>query len=193
MIDIDIIKQKYSQMTDEELMFLAKADGNEITHEAFIALKREFRKRGLHFEDIEESRTAVKKQEILGNLEKESELISDKLWSHVFELSYTGKSDNEIYQFLTDEGFSPELAHQIIESLETVVKKVIAKIEKHIISCKLSFACGCLLLFINYYSSISFQLYIVGIILSFVSAIRWADNDKLRNKFKTILENVQET
>jgi hypothetical protein len=192
MIDIDLIRGKYSRMTDEELIFLANTDGNEITHEAFIVLKREFKKRNLQFDNLENQRIAFKKQKIVDNLENESQLISDKLWNHVFELSYVGESNEVIYHFLVEEGLPPESAQKVIESLEKVVEKIIAKIERYITVCKISFIGGFLLFFVNYYSYISFQLYVVGIILSIKAAISWADNEKQKNKFRKILSNIQE-
>jgi hypothetical protein len=47
MIDPAIIREKYSSMTDEQLVHLAKEDSNGLTEEALAILKQEFEKRHL--------------------------------------------------------------------------------------------------------------------------------------------------
>jgi len=47
MFDVNLIKERYARMRDDQLVSLANKEGTEITYEAFVALKKEFRKRNL--------------------------------------------------------------------------------------------------------------------------------------------------
>lgn len=194
MIDISLIKDRYSKMTDEQLVFLAKSDALSITHEAFIAFKREFKSRNLQPEiihKIEEQRIALKKQKIIHSLERESQSFNHKIWSRLFELIQDEEPDEVIIQTLVDEGVRLESAVYIIENLEMVVRNVLEKTKKHINKCILSFGGGCLVLVFNYYFSITDSLYFYGFLLALAGAIKWADNDKEKTRFEKILHFQQ--
>jgi hypothetical protein len=57
MIDINVVKEKYAGMTDEELVHFAQTDSHDLTNEALILLKDEFAKRRLDLDAVNQAET----------------------------------------------------------------------------------------------------------------------------------------
>ncbi len=66
MIDINIIRDKYASMTDEQLIHLAKEGSKDLTDEALLILKQEFARRNLStgaFEPVEKEQSDLEERE----------------------------------------------------------------------------------------------------------------------------------
>jgi len=66
MFDINIIREKYASMTDEQLLYLVKDDSQDLTDEALAILKQEFAKRNLDisvFTPVERDQTNEEERE----------------------------------------------------------------------------------------------------------------------------------
>jgi len=195
MFDAELIKNNYSQMADEQLIYLAKNEGTLISHEAFIFLKKEFRKRNLSPEVIsetEKARSEKSREKIINNLEKESDRTNNKLWNEIFDLKAEGLPDSEIKAFLLNEGLSNEESEFYIGEMKAVAETTIKKIRIYILRAVCSLLFGFLLLVWNYYSFISITAIIVGIVIFLSSAGAWAKLDSFQARMKKALLRIKE-
>lgn len=193
MVDTDLIKANYASMTNEQLIALAKEEGNDISHAAFIVLKREFRKRALSTElmtEIETKRNEFGKEKILSRIEKEFYQSLGELWTAVIQLKYEDRSDDEVRQYLIDEGSSYEQAQAFVTDLENILKHLLTITKSQINNCMFAFLASILLLAWNYFSFISIITVGVSLFIFFSSAVTWAKLDGRKNKFQTVLKKI---
>jgi preprotein translocase subunit SecF len=195
MVDVELIKANYSQMADEQLIFFARNEGTLISHEAFIVLKKEFRKRNLAPEVIaeaEKAREDKNREKIINNLEKESNKANNKLWNEVFQMKSEDKSDNEIQEYLSSEGLSYVDSQRYIQELKTVAEMTLKNNKRYIVRAICFLLLGVALLIWSYFSFFSIEAVIVGIFVSLSSAAAWARLDAFRTKLAKALKNINE-
>jgi uncharacterized membrane protein YheB (UPF0754 family) len=195
MVDVELIKANYSQMADEQLIFFARNEGTLISHEAFIVLKKEFRKRNLAPEVIaeaEKAREDKNREKIINNLEKEFNKANNKLWNEVFQMKSEDKSDNEIQEYLSSEGLSYVDSQRYIQELKTVAEMTLKNNKRYIVRAICFLLLGVALLIWSYFSFFSIEAVIVGIFVSLSSAAAWARLDAFRTKLAKALKNINE-
>jgi hypothetical protein len=195
MVDVELIKANYSQMADEQLIFFARNEGTLISHEAFIVLKKEFRKRNLAPEVIaeaEKAREDKNREKIINNLEKEFNKANNKLWNEVFQMKSEDKSDNEIQEYLLSEGLSYVDSQRYIQEMKTVAEMTLKNNKRYIVRSICFLLLGVTLLIWNYFSFFSIEAVIVGIFVSLSSAAAWARLDAFRTKLAKALKNINE-
>lgn len=195
MVDVELIKANYSQMADEQLIFFARNEGTLISHEAFIVLKKEFRKRNLAPEVIaeaEKAREDKNREKIINNLEKEFNKANNKLWNEVFQMKSEDKSDNEIQEYLLSEGLSYVDSQRYIQELKTVAEMTLKNNKRYIVRAICFLLLGVALLIWSYFSFFSIEAVIVGIFVSLSSAAAWARLDAFRTKLAKALKNINE-
>jgi len=195
MQDIDLIKINYSRMPDEQLLYLARTDGTSITYQAFITLKKEFRKRNLPpdiIEEIENKRNEDHIARLKNNLEEESDRINSKLWRKIFQMKFEEKSDDEIKQFLMHSGVSYEDSETAVSNMKEMSEKVVERAKEYIKTSIYAFLFSTVVLVLNYNSFISVITIYFGVVGFFSSAIAWARNDQLKNKYPKIIQNIDE-
>jgi hypothetical protein len=193
MIDVELIKTSYSQMADEQLIFLARNESASISQEAFIVLKRELRKRNLSAEIIteaEKTREAKHREKIINNLEQEFSKATNKLWNEIFEMKAQGRSNLEIKEFLLNEGLTYENAELYIGEMKMVAEENLKRNNRHIQKTVYGFLLAALILVWNYFSFFSITAVIVGVFISLSSAAAWAKLDAFRNKLKAALKEI---
>lgn len=195
MVDVELIKANYSQMADEQLIFFARNEGTLISHEAFIVLKKEFRKRNLAPEVIaeaEKAREDKNREKIINNLEKEFNKANNKLWNEVFQMKSEDKSDNEIQEYLLSEGLSYVDSQRYIQEMKTVAEMTLKNNKRYIVRAICFLLLGVALLIWSYFSFFSIEAVIVGIFVSLSSAAAWARLDAFRTKLAKALKNINE-
>jgi preprotein translocase subunit SecF len=195
MVDVELIKANYSQMADEQLIFFARNEGTLISHEAFIVLKKEFRKRNLAPEVIaeaEKAREDKNREKIINNLEKEFNKANNKLWNEVFQMKSEDKSDNEIQEYLSSEGLSYVDSQRYIQEMKTVAEMTLKNNKRYIVRAICFLLLGVALLIWSYFSFFSIEAVIVGIFVSLSSAAAWARLDAFRTKLAKALKNINE-
>lgn len=109
-IDPDLIQRYYSQLSNQELIALAKNEGNKLTDEAIDFLYDEFVNRGLDTGLIQQ--LAEKKKQI-----KEAAKMDTYNWNYALKARQSGKTDTEILQELTTKQISETEAALIIKRL----------------------------------------------------------------------------
>ena len=195
MVDVELIKANYSQMADEQLIFFARNEGTLISHEAFIVLKKEFRKRNLAPEVIaeaEKAREDKNREKIINNLEKEFNKANNKLWNEVFQMKSEDKSDNEIQEYLSSEGLSYVDSQRYIQELKTVAEMTLKNNKRYIVRAICFLLLGVALLIWSYFSFFSIEAVIVGIFVSLSSAAAWARIDSFSTKLANAFKNINE-
>ena len=119
MVDVETIREYYAAMPDFKLLQTA-GEGSALTHEAFIILKKEIKKRGLDTEVIhqqEELRIENKKQTIRTNLYKSAKEFENKIWTLALESKQQGMTNDAIQRSLVKEGIMPADAAEIVAAL----------------------------------------------------------------------------
>ncbi len=116
---IDLVKHQYASMTDGQLVYLAKGS-DDLTYEAFLILKKEFRKRNLDKEIIkkaEENRVQLKKDKIKSYLEKELLNNVSQILRTVINGKLSSTPNAEIQEQLMELGLDYEQSSEVISNL----------------------------------------------------------------------------
>jgi hypothetical protein len=144
MIDINIVKDKYANMHDGEIIELA-SDSSSLTHEAFLLLKREFKRRNLDKDIIsasEESRIETKKEKIRENISTGRKEFAKEIWLCALNAKYKDLTDEEIQIQLIEKGLSYDQSRQVTGQLEEVVKELLTNVNDGILYSALWFFGG---------------------------------------------------
>jgi hypothetical protein len=130
MVDINVVRQSFLSMTDEELLVFGKYEGPKLTAEAFHLLKEEFEKRNLDTTVLESSE--IDKQ--LEDLQKQTTFekatayeFTATLWKYALDEKENGKTDYEIYNALLKKGVSEDYAYMLLQSLESKAKELVER------------------------------------------------------------------
>ena len=136
MITLEIVKEQYSRMSDEELIRFAKNESQHLTPESFRVLLSEFEDRNLDIGILEEAET---KRE-LSKLNKQSSF--EKKTAQEFEqslLKYAltekekGTLNIDIFNGLIQKGVKEEYAFMFVQSLSWKVKSIIDNYDTYLI------------------------------------------------------------
>lgn len=103
MIEINIVGEQYSRMTDEELQVFAINESDKLTMESFHLLKDEFEKGNLDLSIIESAQTDKSLAELgkQSNFEKVTAYeYTESIWQFALNEKELGKTDFEIYNSL---------------------------------------------------------------------------------------------
>jgi hypothetical protein len=193
MIAINIIKEQYSRMTDNELVIFAINESQKLTLESFHLLKSEFEKRNLDLGIIE----AAEIDKALSKLNEQtaSEQITafeftKAIWQSALDQKEQGKSDEYIYNYLLKKGLNENSAFMIVKSLESKSKELVEDYDTELITGGLLIIAGiaAFLLVSNEVFSKIFLLY--GALLILGGVIRLTVSSNKKNKYKKILEII---
>jgi hypothetical protein len=170
LIPLAIIQQKYASLSDAELCNLAR-ESTTLTQEAFIALKREFRKRQLDkalLLQAENQRVEAKQERIRENLANTYERHLEKIWVTAMEGKQNRLSDEEIVTQLRMLGLSYEEANEVLLLLPGVVKELLPRAGQQMKRCGGASVLGIFGLFLAFTSFDSLPLsllYVAGALL----------------------------
>jgi hypothetical protein len=194
MIDNGIIKEHYSQMTDEQLLNLVKTEGEELTPEALSVLHEEFINRNLDlsaFAILDDNKNSQRKL----NIEKAQEAASGEfinaLWNYAFDEKRNGTSNEEIKQGLIEKGLDEQTSSLIINSLESKAKEILDAHDTDMLRGALTCAAGLIITIWTYNSALNGGTYIVAWGAIIFGAIRFFRGVTNTAKYKTIIANIQ--
>jgi hypothetical protein len=196
LVPIDVIKQKYASLSDTELCSLAK-ESTTLSHEAFIALKREFRKRNLDAElilEAEKQRVEEKQDRIRENLAGEYENHLSKVWRTAMERKQSQLPEEEIVANLCELGLSYSDANEVLRCLPDVVKYLFTKAGQHMKKSGIACLLGLfgLFVFIQNPSSLPLSvIYLVGVLLVY-GAIGFFTAENQYQKCRQVLQVMEE-
>jgi len=185
MIDLNLIRDNYASMPDEELIFLAKNDIDGLTDEALVLLKQEFLKRNMAID-------------VFINIEKEQSIEEDR---EPIEGAFNphGNADNAMFGLSYQEMMYPpskekelnENKEAFLEKLtEQDIRSLIKKCDSSMIKNAIIFSVGIAITLITLMSSINGGTYVVAwgaILFGGIGFFRAFDS---RSKLKSALKNI---
>lgn len=128
MIQLNIVKERYEQMGDEELIALAQNESQHLTVEAFHLLQLELEKRNIDTEVIDQMQTAkeIEQGNIVSAFEQHTaEQFTETVWQAAFDAKVKGKTDKELFDALLKMNIKEEYAYMLIQSMEQRVKELV--------------------------------------------------------------------
>src|SRR5665647_2252778 len=126
MIDIALIKENYSRMSDEQLIHLAQTEGQDLTSEALPLLHEEFLNRKLDttiFGTLDDNKKAQQKRNIQEAQNNASNEFIKSIWTYAFNEKEKGTTDEEIRKSIIERGLDEEHSSLIIKTLESKAKE----------------------------------------------------------------------
>lgn len=194
MIDPAIIREKYSQMTDEQLMHLAQTEGTELTNEALSALHDEFLSRRMDtsvFGGVESAKTDRRQHNIQKVKESATNEFTQAVWAYAFDEKAAGATDEAIRKGLAGFGLDGEHATYITAALENAAKERLAAHKANM--ARGGITCGAGFIF-TYWSMAAAQgggTYVITWGAIVFGAYRFLKAMNAKDKFDIILENIK--
>jgi hypothetical protein len=194
-IDLNIVKEQYQKMPDNELINFAKNESLSLTLESFHLLKSEFRTRNLDFNVIESAQVDRELAEAtkLSEFEKTTAAsFTETIWKFAFDEKEAGKKDQDIFNALLKKNIAPEYASMLIASIEPTSKELAISFENEITVGWILFTLGIFLsIFLINSLSNSLVTIIWGPVLTIGGIIRLANSYSKKKKFQTIVSNIE--
>jgi len=195
MITLDIIKEQYAKMPDEELIRFAKNESASLTIDSFRLLLSELEARNINTNilDIAETERALadlnKQSYVEQNIAVDFEL---SLLDYALSEKENRSSDLDIYYGLIEKGLSEENAFMFVESLNWKVRTLIDELDTRLIYGGVLGIGGIILiaLFVNETSGPMFALY--GCILLVAGIFMAVRNKSGKQRYEAILKIMEE-
>ncbi len=186
MVDIEIIKENYRRMSDEQLIRFAKLETENLRLESFHALKDELISRNIDLKIIEELDDVDKPLNPNSTVTK---LYINSLFVFAIDKKSIGVSNHEIYNGLLEKKIGADQAFMIIQMLKEVAEKSLNNIETEILVTWVLFILG-LLLSLFTYSQIDIKFFI-GLLIIITASIKLANSYASKKKFVQTIENCK--
>lgn len=194
MIDTKFIRDNYSRMPDEQLIYLAQQEGKDLTPEALKALQEEFLHRRLDvsiFETIYENKTAQQEQNILTAQENASNKFINSIWTYALDKKKSGAKNEEIYTGLIQQGLDEQHSLLIIKTLGSKAKEILDAYHTDMLRGGLVCALGVTITICTYASALNGGTYIIAWGAIIFGAIRFLRGLTNTEKYKTIIANIE--
>ncbi|UAY54803.1 hypothetical protein [Arachidicoccus terrestris] len=194
MTPINVIKDQYARMSDDELLHLSKNEADRLTVESFRLLMDEFRLRNLDLGILEAAKT---EKELSGlfvksEMEKNAAIeFNQSLFDYVIEERQKGKTTIELYNRLIKKGLTDQCAFVYIQGLNSRLKRVIEHFEANmILGCVLTVVgLAILTLYLmDYFKSV---YVIFGIFLIIGGIVGTVINSINKSKYQKILKSLE--
>ena len=194
MIDASVIKDYYKNLSDSQLISLARNEGHQITADAFHILRDEFIKRDLDFSAIENAQE--KKVEIINEHERQIiETASAQYMNSITRLAIAekelNKSDDEIIVILIGKGLDLETAKQVLEGLDNKVQEFLDELNGQMLLGIGFFTGGLFITFVTYSYAANGGTYVIAwgaIIFGAIRFFRALSKKGYYNRVKQIME-----
>lgn len=194
MIDISQIKEHYSQMTDEQIIYFARTEGKDITGEALDILRNEFLSRGLDtsvFGVIEDIKTDQRNRNIEKAQDKASEAFIQSIWTYAFDEKKNGTSNAGIVNGLMEKGLDESHSDLIVKTLESKAKEIVAAHDKEMLYGGIVCLVGLVITIWTYTSALNGGTYFVAWGAIIFGAIRFFRAASDKEKYRAVLANIQ--
>jgi len=193
MIDISLIEENYSNMSDQQLLNLANLEGQELTPEALEVLKKEFLKRRLDihvYNAIGERNLIQQHQNIQEAKENVSTEFTKTLWNYALDEKKEGKSDLEIIKGLQGKGLDEAHSILFIKSLEHKATELLKAHDTEMITGGIICVLGTVITFWTMTVAQNGEYYVIAWGAIIFGAIRFFKGMGNKDKYKAILENI---
>ena len=193
-VDAGMVKENYARMTDEQLVNLAKNDGQDLTPEALSLLHEEFISRKLDtdvFVTLDDDKTAQRKRTIEKAQEHASNEFINSVWNYAFEEKNEGTSSEEIQKGLMERGLDEQHAALIIKTLESKATEILDAHNTDMLRGALTCFFGLVITVWTYTSALHGGTYLVAWGAIIFGAIRFFKGMANTGKYKTIIAVIQ--
>ena len=158
MIELNIVREQYARMTDEELQVFAINEADKLTIESFHLLKQEFEKRNLDLNilnsaEIDKALSDLGKQTTFEKITAHE--YAESVWQFALNEKEAGKTNFEIYNSLLNKGVDKQYAFMLVQSLDTKSKELKENFDTEIIAGWLILFGGLLAIFLAINGTIS--------------------------------------
>jgi hypothetical protein len=194
LISLEIVKEQYQRMSDEELIRFAKNESQKLTPTSFHLLKVELGSRNLDpaiLESILVDRE-LKEATKLSEFEKTTaEEFTVTIWKFAFDEKEKAKSNEEIFNSLIKKNINPDYAWMLIESIEPKARELADSFGTEIIIGWILVLVGGLLVLFNLnYESSEARYLLWGGLLVILGLIRLITSYTKKSKYQTIVNNI---
>jgi|GEM_PF-1219585 len=193
MIELNIVKEQYARMGDEELIEFAKNESLHLTIESFHLLNLEFEKRNIDKSVLEQAE--IDKE--LSNLNNQTTFekitayeFTKSLWDYSLNEKQKGVLNRDIYDALLKKGVNDQYAFMLLESLESKSKEMLDNFETDVILGWLILIAGIILIFFAFGETADGLYAVYGSLLAFVGGLRLYKSYFKKKKYQDILNNI---
>jgi len=194
MLDLHSIKEKYSNMLDNQLINIAMQDGHNLQPEAFTILKNEFNKRNLDYsyiELIEQRKITIHQEEIQKIKESTDEKYDEILWNYILTGKENDTSEKEILDGLIERGLEEDRAKEMLFETSKKVSQLVSYYDTQINIGGLCFFLGLFVTLLTYsQAKTGGGLYIVAWGAILFGAIRFFKAIPQKNRYKTLSKKL---
>ncbi len=194
MIELNIVKEQYARMSDEELQLFAINESGKLTMESFHLLKDEFEKRDLDLGIIESAEI----DKSLAELGKQSTFeratsyeFATSIWQFALNEKESGKTNFEIYHSLLNKGIDEKYAFMLTQSLDTKSKELKENYSNEIIAGWIILCAGLLAIFLSFNGTLSGLFGLYGFIVAAGGGLRIYKSTQKKEKYQKISENIE--
>lgn len=193
MIELNIVKEQYARMGNEELIEFAKNESLHLTIESFHLLNLEFEKRNIDKSVLEQAE--IDKE--LSNLNNQTTFekitayeFTKSLWDYSLNEKQKGTANHDIYENLLKKGVAEQYAFMLVESLESKSKEMLDNFETELILGWLIFAAGTILILFAFGKTDNGLYAVYGSLLALVGFVRLYKSYSKKKKYQDILNNI---
>ena len=195
MIDISIIEENYSKMSDEELKRLSQIDGKDLSTEATTVLYREFQKRKLDttiFSSLRAHKLAEHQRQGATIEEAKQQEYAASIWTYCFDAKSEGKTDDEIFPGLMEMGLSDEQSSIVINSIESHAKEIEKNYDSEMLTGGAIAIIGILVTAMTYSNALSGGTYVIAWGAIIFGGIRFFSGVSNKSKFSKIVKSIED-
>jgi hypothetical protein len=192
MIDPAVIKEKYSRMSDESLIHLAKTEGSQLTATAFLLLKEEFQERDLDMQVIRDLEHNIVLRQSLNETQHQFDLSTNftkRVWEYAFEQKMKGVSSYKIYEGIMNMGVTSDDAYFVINTLKARALEVKKDASADVSAGYGIIVLGIVVLYILYSMG---RLQSIGVVIIVVGVVRLFTAMMRKEKVTKVIENLTE-
>ena len=170
-------------------------ESKNLTIESFHLLKSEFEIRNLDIGILESAQVDRELEEAtkLSNFEKQTvEAFTETIWKFAFDEKEKGKSNEEIFNSLKKKRINEDYANMLIESIEPRARELVDSFDTEIIVGWVILIAGSILIFLTLNSTLLPSFVIGGIALVIGGIVQLSTSYRKKNKFQTIVKNMED-
>lgn len=194
MIALDIIKEQYAKMPDEELIRFAKNESQHLTIESFRLLISEFEIRNLDIdilETVETDKELLKLSKQSYFEQKTSEEFEQSILDYALGEKEKGSSNVIIYNGLIKKGLDEEYAFMFVQSLGWKVRKLVDHYSGRLIVGCIGVFGGIILFTLFSVETLGPMFALYGIVAIIIGVVAIIINLSRKEKYQAILKFIE--
>ncbi len=195
MIELNIAKEQYERMPDEELIRFAKNEAHLLTMESFHLLKSTFESRNLDMsvlEDTEMNKLFSDMTQQAGFEKATTIENTEMIWQFALDEKEKGKTNLEIFKLLLNKGVNKNYAMMLLQSLESKSKGLVDNFDTEVIIGWIFVITGLMAIFLFATGTLKGFWAVYGLISILAGIVRLFTSYRKKRKYQTVADNIQE-